>query len=160
MPLTDTHIRSLKPDLRPRKYFDGGGLFLFIPTNGSKLWRMAYRFDGKSKLLSFGEYPAVSLKDARERREDAKRMLSRGIDPSDHKRQMRQARATAERDSFQNIAREWHETRMAEFSEKHQGTVMYRLKTYIFPRIGKTHITRLETRDIMDVVKPLEQRGN
>ena len=100
MPLTDTHIRSLKPDLRPRKYFDGGGLFLFIPTSGSKLWRMAYRFDGKSKLLSFGEYPTVSLKDARERREDAKRMLSRGIDPSDHKRQMRQARATAERDSF------------------------------------------------------------
>ena len=91
MPLTDTHIRSLKPDLRPRKYFDGGGLFLFIPTSGSKLWRMAYRFDGKSKLLSFGEYPTESLKDARERREDAKRMLSRGIDPSDHKRQMRQA---------------------------------------------------------------------
>ena len=88
MPLTDTHIRSLKPDLRPRKYFDGGGLFLFIPTSGSKLWRMAYRFDGKSKLLSFGEYPAVSLKDARERREDAKRMLSRGIDPAEHKRQM------------------------------------------------------------------------
>ena len=80
MPLTDTHIRSLKPDMKPRKYFDGGGLFLFIPTTGSKLWRMAYRFDGKSKLLSFGEYPTVSLKDARERREDAKRMLSRGID--------------------------------------------------------------------------------
>ena len=78
MSLTDTHIRSLKPDLRPRKYFDGGGLFLFIPTTGSKLWRMAYRFDGKSKLLSFGEYPTVSLKDARERREDTKRMLSRG----------------------------------------------------------------------------------
>ena len=155
IPLTDTHIRSLKPDLRPRKYFDGGGL-LFIPTSGSKLWRMAYRFDGKSKL----QYPTVSLKDARERREDAKRMLCRGIDPSGHKRQMRQARAAAERDSFQNIAREWHETRMAEFSEKHQGTVMYRLKTYIFPRIGKTHIAKLETRDIMEVVKPLEQRGN
>ena len=54
MPLTDTHIRSLKPDMKPRKYFDGGGLFLFIPTSGSKLWRMAYRFDGKSKLLSLG----------------------------------------------------------------------------------------------------------
>ena len=57
MPLTDTHIRSLKPDVKPRKYFDGGGLFLFVPANGNKLWRMAYRFDGKSKLLSFGEYP-------------------------------------------------------------------------------------------------------
>ena len=149
MPLTDTHIRSLKPDVKPRKYFDGGGLFLFVPANGSKLWRMAYRFDGKSKLLSFGEYPTISLKDARERREEAKRMLSKGIDPSDHKRQLRQARAIAERDSFQNIAREWHETRMAEFSEKHQGTVMYRLETYIFPAIGKTHIAKLETRDVM-----------
>ena len=67
MPLTDTLIRSLKPDLKPRKYFDGGGLFLFVPTSGSKLWRMAYRFDGESKLLSFGEYPTVSLKDARDR---------------------------------------------------------------------------------------------
>ena len=96
-----SRIRSLKPDLRPRKYFDGGGLFLHIPISGSKLWRMAYRFDGKSKLLG-GEYPTVSLKDARERHEDAKRMLSRGIDPSGHKRQMRQARAAAERDSLQN----------------------------------------------------------
>lgn len=120
MPLTDTHIRSLKPDVKPRKYFDGGGLFLFIPANDSKVWRMAYRFDVKSKLLSFGEYPTVSLKDARE----------------------------------------WHETCMAEFSEKHQGTVMYRLETYIFPAIGKTHIAKLETRDVMEVVKPLEQREN
>ena len=64
MPLTDTHIRSLKPDVKPRKYFDGGGLFLLVPAIGNKLWRMAYRFDGKSKLLSFGEYPTVSLKDA------------------------------------------------------------------------------------------------
>ena len=82
MPLTDTHIRSLKPDSKPRKYFDGGGLFLYVPTSGSKLWRMAYRFDGKSKLLSFGEYPSVSLRDARERREDARRLLAKGVDPS------------------------------------------------------------------------------
>ena len=114
MPLTDTHIRSLKPDVKPRKYFDGGGLF-FRSANGSKLWRMAYRLTARASCSVSGEYPTVSLKDARERREEAKRMLSRGIDPSDHKRQIRQARAIAERDSFQNIAREWHETRMAEF---------------------------------------------
>lgn len=80
---------------------------------------MAYRFDGKSKLLSFGEFS----QGARERREDAKRLLCRGIDPSGHKRQMRQARATAERDSFQNIAREWHETCMTvSVIYKKQGT--------------------------------------
>ena len=76
MPLTDTHIRSLKPEAKPRKYFDGGGLFLYVPPTGSKLWRMAYRFEGKSKLLSFGDYPAVSLKDARGRREEAKGLLA------------------------------------------------------------------------------------
>ena len=160
MPLNDTYIRSLKPDLKPRKYFDGGGLFLFIPTSGSKLWRMAYRFNGKSKLLSFGEYPTVSLRDARARREEAKQLIAKDIDPSEHKREVRQAKIDAERNSFENIAREWHEIRMAEFSEKHQGTVMYRLETYIFPAIGKVGITKLETQDIMAVVKPLEQKGN
>ena len=134
MPLTDTSIRGLKPDVKPRKYFDGGGLFLYIPTSGSKLWRMAYRFEGKSKLLSFGEYPTVSLRDARERREDARRLLAKGVDPSEHKREAKQARISAERDSFQNIAREWHSARMTGFSEKHQGTIMYRLETYIIPQ--------------------------
>ena len=160
MPLTDTSIRSLKPDVKPRKYFDGGGLFLYVPASGSKLWRMAYRFEGKSKLLSFGEYPTVSLRDARERREDARRLLAKGVDPSRHKKEAKQARISAERDSFQNIAREWHSARMTGFSEKHQGTIMYRLETYIFPAIGKTHIAKLETPDIMAVVKPLEQKGN
>lgn len=107
MPLTDVRIRSLKPADKPHKYSDGG-LFLFIPPSDSKLWRMAYRFEGKSRLLSFGAYPAVSLKDARERRDEARRLLAKGIDPSAYKRQQQEARRIAERDSFQNIAREWH----------------------------------------------------
>lgn len=160
MPLNDTFIRSVKPLDKPKKYFDGGGLFLFVPASGSKLWRMAYRFDGKSKLLSFGEYPAVSLKDARERRDDAKKLLAKNIDPSERKREEKQARIRAERDSFQNIAKEWHATRMAEFSPKHQGTVMYRLETYIFPAIGKIHIAKLEPQDVLDIVKSIENKGN
>ena len=146
MPLTDVRIRSLKPADKPHKYSDGG-LFLFIPPSDSKLWRMAYRFEGKSRLLSFGAYPAVSLKDARERRDEARRLLAKGIDPSAYKRQQQEARRIAERDSFQNIAREWHATRMAAFSAKHQGTVMYRLRNYIFPFIGTTPIARLEVQD-------------
>ena len=157
MPLTDVRIRSLKPADKPHKYSDGGGLFLFIPPSGSKLWRMAYRFEGKSRLLSFGAYPAVSLKDARERRDEARRLLAKGIDPSAYKRQQQEARRIAERDSFQNIAREWHATRMAAFSAKHQGTVMYRLRNYIFPFIGTTPIARLEVQDIMAVLRPLER---
>ena len=158
MPLTDARIRSLKPADKPHKYSDGGGLFLFIPPSGSKLWRMAYRFEGKSRLLSFGAYPAVSLKDARERRDEARRLLAKGIDPSAYKRQQQEARRIAERDSFQNIAREWHATRMAAFSAKHQRTVMYRLRNYIFPFIGTTPIARLEVQDIMAVLRPLEMK--
>ena len=160
MPLTDTHIRSLKPEARPRKYFDGGGLFLYVPTTGSKLWRMAYRFEGKSKLLSFGDYTTISLKDARAKREEAKGLLARGIDPSEQKKSAKEAQLTAERDSFENIALDWHRTRLAEFSAKHRGTVLYRLNTYIFPEIGKRHIARLEAKDILAIVKPIEEKGN
>ena len=85
MPLNDTLIRGLKAEARARKHFDGGGLFLFIPTSGSKLWRMAYRFEGKSKLLSFGSYPALSLREAREQRDEAKKLLAQGIDPAAHR---------------------------------------------------------------------------
>ena len=82
MPLTDVFIRSLKPLEKPYKHFDGGGLYIHVAPTGSKLWRMSYRFAGKGKLLSFGEYPTISLKDAREKREEAKKLLAQGIDPS------------------------------------------------------------------------------
>ena len=79
MPLTDVFIRSLKPLEKPYRHFDGGGLYIHVAPTGSKLWRMSYRFVGKGKLLSFGEYPTVSLKDAREKREEAKKLWHRGL---------------------------------------------------------------------------------
>ena len=123
------------------------------------LWLSTRTLWGKSKLLSFGSYPALSLREAREKRDEARKLLAQGIDPAAHKREEHKARLTAQRDSFQNIAREWHEVRLAEFSEKHRGTVMYRLETYIFPGIGAKHIAKLDTPDILAVVKPLEQKG-
>lgn len=111
-------------------------------------------------MLSFGEYPAVSLKDARIRREEAKGLLAKGIDPSEEKKNAKEARISAERDSFENIALEWHKTKLALFSSKHKTTVLYRLNTYIFPIIGKKHIAKLETADILNIVKPIEAKGN
>jgi len=157
--LNDTLIKSLKAADTPQKHFDGGGLFLFIPKTGSKLWRLAYRFDGKSKLLSFGEYPTVSLKDARERREDAKRLLARGVDPGLQKKQLRQAKLAAERDSFKNIALAWHASQTTDFTAKHRNTVMFRLGTYLFPSLGAMHIAKMEPQDVLAVVKPFEQKG-
>lgn len=77
--LTDTFLRSLKPADKTKKYTDGGGLFIYVSTTGSKLWRMAYRFNMKSKLLNFGEYPLVSLKEAREQRDEAKKLLAKDM---------------------------------------------------------------------------------
>ncbi len=160
MPLTDTFIRNVKPTSSPRKYFDGEGLFLYVPPNGSKFWRMSYRFDGKTKLLSFGRYPTVGLRDARARKEEAKVMLDKGIDPSEQKKKQKEERRAEERESFENIAREWHRIRMSAFSEKHRNTVMYRLETYIFPVIGKRPIRKLEKADLLALVKPLEDKGH
>ena len=160
MSLTDTFIRNVKPASSPRKYFDGEGLFLYVPPNGSKLWRMSYRFDGKTKLLSFGKYLTVGLRDARARKEEAKVMLDKGIDPSEQKKKQKEERRAEERDSFENLAREWHRVRMSAFSEKHRNTVMYRLETYIFPVIGKRPISKLEKLDLLSLVKPLDDKGH
>ena len=159
MPLTDTQIKNLKSPGTPKKYFDGGGLFLFVSATGSKLWRMAYRFERRGKLLSFGEYPAVSLKDARDRREEAKKMLANGIDPGAQKKTVKAAQLSEVNDTFRSIALEWHDTRTADFTEKHRATVMYRLEKYIFPIIGNEHITRMEAPGILAVVRPLEHKG-
>jgi integrase len=157
--LNDTQIKSIKPEAKPKKYFDGGGMFLYVPSSGSKLWRMAYRFNKKEKLLSLGEYPAVSLKAARERREDAKRLLSEGIDPGAHKRSIRDAKLAEEANSFEKLALEWYEGNTLDFTPKYRGHIIFRLNTYLLPAFGKIAISKLEPQDILAVVKPLEQKG-
>ena len=104
--LDDHIIQGLKAADKPKKYADGGGLFLFIPTSGKKLWRLAYRFERKAKLLSFGEYPQVSLRAARQRRDEAKALLRDGVDPAKHRKA---ARASASNATFQSVAMEWFE---------------------------------------------------
>lgn len=154
--LNDTLIRSLKAADKPKKYTDGGGLFLYVPLTGNKLWRMAYRFDKKSKLLSFGEYPAVSLKMARDRRDAAKKLLAEGIDPSQHKKAVRAAKIAEEASAFESIAREWHETRTVDNSPPDRRRKLYTLEKYLFPVLGKMSIAKIEAPDILAIVKPLE----
>ena len=156
--LNDTHIRSLKPADKPKKYADGGGLFLYVPLTGKKLWRMTYRFDKKSKLLSFGEYPIVSLKMARERRDEAKRLLAGGIDPSAHKKEVRAAARAEDASLFETIVREWHETQVDK-TPGDQRRKMHILETHCFPTLGKMPIRKIEAPDILAVIKPLDQCG-
>ena len=109
-PLTDADIRNAKPKSGPYKLFDGDGLFLFVSVSGGKLWRLKYRFGGKEKLLSIGQYPTVGLKDARQYREEAKELIAKGIDPSAERKEAKAA-ATAQAQeqaaTFETVAREW-----------------------------------------------------
>lgn len=157
--LNDTLIKNLKPAEKPKKYADGGGLFLYISASGKKLWRMAYRFNKKSKLLSFGEYPTVSLKFARERREEAKKLLAENIDPSRDKREKKFAALEAESNSFESIVLEWHETQTVHNSDKDRARKLYILKKHLLAPIGKKPISLIDARDILAVIKPLEQKN-
>ena len=106
MSLTDIAIRTAKPTDKPYKLADGGGLYVEVYPTGGKLWRLKYRFGGKEKRLSFGAYPVVSLKDARERRDNAKRLLAGGIDPSIERKMQKAATVERAANSFETVGRE------------------------------------------------------
>ena len=107
--LTDTAIRNAKPGAKPIRMADGGGLYLEIAPTGGKLWRWKYRFGGKEKRLGVGIYPETGLREARARRDEARKQLASGIDPCDRaSSREEQARAAASVRSFEAIAREWH----------------------------------------------------
>ena len=108
MPLSDTACRGAKPGEKQRKMADGGGMYLLVKPTGGRLWRLDYRFGGKSNTLSFGAYPEVSLADARERRLQARTLLAQGIDPSTRRGKLGAAPAG---DSFEELAREWYAKR-------------------------------------------------
>lgn len=161
MKLTDSFLRNAKPGAADQKHSDGGGLYiLIVAKTGAKLWRLAYRFNGKQKTLSIGSYPLVSLREARERREDAKKLLLDGIDPGAQKQAVKASRAAEAANSFEAIAREWHSTYTGGLTEKHQAKIMYRLEKLLFPCIGGKPIAQLEAQDILIPVREAERQGH
>ncbi len=131
-----------------------------MTATGSKLWRLAYRFEGKQKLLSFGAYPAVSLKDARHRRDEAKELLAKGIDPGEEKKQAREEKLAKERDTFESVARKWFVKYEPTLSEKHAKKLRRYLENTIFPVIGGKPVTQLEPADFLQFVQPSERLGH
>lgn len=162
MKLTDTLLRSLKATGQVQKKADGGGLYIHVSPSGGKLWRMAYSFDGKQKTLSFGAYPAVSLKDARQKREEAKEQLAKGVDPGQQKKEIKAAALAVEREqgtTFEAVAREWYAKKSTALSAAHQKKVLSRLENQLFPRIGNIPLSQLEPSDILAAVRYAEERG-
>lgn len=157
--LTDTQIKNLKPADKAKKYADGGGLYLYIAPSGSKLWRMAYRFNDKEKLLSFGKYPIVSLKDARSKRDEAKKLLASGIDPGRHKKELKKAAILAEANTFEHVVMEWHSTQTLHNTEKDRARKLYVLGHYVFPSLRDMPVSQITPQDLLLILKPLEQEG-
>ena len=155
MNLTDTAIRNAKPAAKPIKLYDGEGLYLLVSPAGHRGWRFKYFFGGKEKLLSFGRYPEITLKVARERRLEARRLVAIGTDPSAERRAERAARA----DTFELLAREWLEVQKGSLSEKTFLNKQERFEAFVFPYIGKRPIAQLKAVDILPLLKKVEARG-
>ena len=127
MPLSNTSIRNAKPGEKAKKMFDSGGLYLEVAPSGGKWWRLKYRFEGKEKRLSLGIYPDVSLKDARERRFEARKLLANNIDPSEHRKAEKAAKAERSTNSFETIAREWFSKHEPNWAASHADRIIRRL---------------------------------
>ena len=158
MPLTDMHIARAKPKDKQSTLFDGGGLFLLVTPAGGKLWRFKYRYEGKDKLLSFGAYPEISLADARQQRDEARRKLAHGIDPGAVRKAQKKAK-TEETETFEVIAREWHEKFKQTWTPGHTVTIMSRLERDIFPWIGACPINQIKAPELLTVLRRVESRG-
>ncbi len=159
MPLTDTAIRNAKPAKKAKKLFDGGGMYLEVAPSGGKWWRLKYRFGGKEKRLSLGVYPDVSLKDARERRDEARKLLANGIDPGENRKAKKAAKVERAANSFEVVAREWFAKRSPNWSASHTPRIIRRLEQDIFPWIGGKPIADLTPPQLLEAIRRIEKRG-
>lgn len=159
MPLTDKAIRGFKPQEKPYKKGDSGGLYLEITPKGSRYWRYRYRWNGKQKLLALGVYPDISLSKARELHQEARKLLADGIDPSEQRRELRLQKRHEASNTYEAIAREWYEVQKDEWSDNHSHGVMRRLEVNMFPRLGKRPITEINAPELLDVLRVIEKRG-
>lgn len=159
MPLTDTAIRKAKPEARTRRLFDGGGLYLEISPRGGKWWRLKYRYADKEKRLSLGTYPDTGLAEAREKRSAARKLLAVGIDPSEQRKAERAAGMERAANSFEVVAREWHEKQSKAWVEDHASRIMLRLENDVFPWIGQKPIKEISSKELLSTVNRVAARG-
>lgn len=159
MPLTDVSIKKASIKEKDYKQSDEKGLYVLIKKNGSKLFYMKYRFNGKEKKLSFGPYPEVTLKKAREQRDDARALLRQGIDPSAHKKAKKAAHKLNSQNSFQSIALEWFETKQADKTPGYQKRVLRALEHDLFPYIGNTPINEVTAPMLLEALRKVEDRN-
>ncbi len=158
IPLTDMKVQKAKSQDKPISLFDGGGLYLLITPSGGKLWRFKYRFNNKEKKLAFGSYPEISLQDARQRREDARRLLANDVDPDAVRKAQKQAKIQ-ETETFEVVAREWHTAFLSTWTARHGATILSRLNHDLIPWLGSRPINEIKAPELLSVLRKAESRG-
>jgi integrase len=159
LPLTDTRIKNAKPEEKPKRLFDERGLYLEISPAGGKWWRLKYRVAGKEKRLSLGVYPDVGLSEARKRRDEARKLLAEGIDPSKNRQAIRAASVDRAANSFEVVTREWFAKFSQDWAANHSARVIRLFERDIFPWIGARPIAEITAPELLTVVRRIEYRG-
>lgn len=159
MKLNDKVCSTAKPKEKIYKLYDGGGLYLEVTPKGGKLWRLKYRYLNKEKKLSIGVYPTITLAEARNKREEAKRLLANGLDPSGVKQEVKQERMSVAANTFEVIALEWYALKTPEWSKSNADSVLKRLEKDVFPILGKYPIKIITHKMILDLANSIKERG-
>ncbi|MDP1952373.1 MAG: integrase arm-type DNA-binding domain-containing protein, partial [Betaproteobacteria bacterium] len=159
MPLTDTEIKKAKAKEKPYRMTDGGGMCLLVHPNGGKYWRLAYRFGGKQKTLALGVYPDISLADARERREQARKLLANDADPGAVKQETKRTVLAAINNSFATLAKELHKVKSPMWTAGHAKQWLGNMEKYAFPIIGDRPISEIEPMELVGIMRTVEANG-
>lgn len=159
MPLTDTAVKNAKPKEKSYKKFDEKGLYLEISPKGGKWWRLKYRIEGKEKRISLGIYPDVGLKRAREKRDDARKLVADGIDPSQNRKAKKAAIKAQAEHAFEIVAREWFAKQEKIWAKSHSSKIIRRLEKDIFPYLGSKNIADITPPELLKVIQKIENRG-
>jgi hypothetical protein len=156
--MTNAKLRSLKGAERRQKLSDSGGLHVLVTPAGARLWRLAYRDQGKQKLLALGRYPDVSLADARLAREQARRLLADGIDPSDERKASKRREKIAGAHTFRFFAGEWFDAQSARWVGNYSARLRSRLDADLLPKLGDRPIAAIEPIEVLDAIRAIEKR--
>lgn len=158
MPLTDIAIRNAKPQNKQYKLTDEKGMYLLVNQAG-KYFRLDYRFAGKRKTLALGVYPDVKLAEAREKRDDARKMIANGIDPCQARRAQKSMQIERAENCFETIAREWHGKFSTNWADNHAKKIIRRLELYVFPWLGSRPIAEITPPELLAVLRKIEKKG-
>lgn len=159
MALTDIQIKRAKPQDKPYTLNDGQGLSLLINPDGSKGWRFRFRFAGKARLMSFGSYDLVSLAEAREKRDTARKKVANGIDPVEERKAFKLAQKLSTENSFESVSREWHSTKADRWTVAYREEIIKTFEQDVFPFIGKRPIGEIRPLELLEVLRRIEKRG-